>query len=551
MENVNTKLNSLIQNALITSRRLVASGDAETACSILQNFINEEGEHAVILRELGRIKMLQKRPHEAVPLFERVLELIDAEKIVFEQKPILSVPLSISLNLIEQENLSDSDLSFIESVSHEMEAKRNYYEFDDDSLNDATTTSQSETISQYLKTTQKSSQVDNPQDVLDSVEFENILDESFDEITEEELFGLDFSQIIDETTESESLEDIPFFDPTNLTNFAFEYSWEEYEPVGVEYDDEITENEIFSLPTENRLTRLERARQVALELGDEYDWDEDGIDVLTKIFFKHGWNATRRSMRWELDAGVTPFELLLAEKAREIWFEYTEFSEARHGRYGISHKYLNLSWPNALLLIRSFGAYPDPAEIEKLLIDLYDTYQNKASLIDAYGSFTKYLEYHIGRGRSALRESPWLSFDANDYEAEAEALDLEGVDKICSQKNLHSALLELGIHIECLDIHRIDSCLKSKPTIQEDMDNQAGTIEKNNKSTQIQSQHDCTKNIPSSKIGDMVKINSGRFKNYEGQIIGINITKQKFKILISLSCQWTELTIKFDKVINI
>ena len=78
-----------------------------------------------------------------------------------------------------------------------------------------------------------------------------------------------------------------------------------------------------------------------------------------------------------------------------------------------------------------------------------------------------------------------------------------------------------------------------------------GKIENSNKSTQIQSQYDDTKNIPSSNIGDMVKINTGRFKDYEGKIIGINITKQKFKILISVSCQWTELTIKFDNVINI
>ncbi len=547
----NERLQSQLKNALHESKQLVTSGQTDMACTLLENFLTEEDENAVILSELGRIKMLQRKPHEAVPLFERALTLFQAEKLISEQKNKQNNTSIISVNIVASEHLSESDLSFIEEISHKVMAKRKYYEFDDDeSSTVAVITPYSETISQYLHNTQKIDQDEIFQEHQDSNGSETTLDELSDElISEEESFGLDFSDIIEETTESEVLEDTFYDDAASLTDFAYEHAWEEYEPTGVECDDEITENDIFSLPVDNRLTRLERARQVALELGDEYDWDEDGIDVLTEIFFKHGWSSTRRSMRRELDAGVTPFELLLAEKAREIWFEYTEFSEARHRRYGISHKYIHLSWPNAFLLIRSFGAYPDPAEIEKLLIDLYYTYHNKASLIGVYGSFTQYLEYHIGRGRSALKDSPWLSFNANEYEAET--LDLEGVDKICSQKNLHSDLLALGVDLESLDIHRMDSCRKFKYPIQEDTDNQVGKIENSNKSTQIQSQYDDTKNIPSSNIGDMVKINTGRFKDYEGKIIGINITKQKFKILISVSCQWTELTIKFDNVINI
>jgi hypothetical protein len=527
-----------IQGIIIKSKQLCELGRMEEACAILENCLVEGDDNPLVLRSIARIKMAQHKPHEAVPLLKRALALIQEEKYIQLEKLKERRNQNTIFEQDKERCLSDSDISFIEEISHEVKAQRIYYEWDDTtSPVDEKILYHHESSKQSLAPFQHSNQEYISEESLSSKEIETISDDfSHDLSFQDELFGLDESDITEEFLELEALEDILPTNSANLTDFAYEHAWDEFEPIGVEYDDEITGTDIFNLPTDNRLTRLERARQVALELGIEYGWDEDGINVLTMIFFKHWWSATRRSMRRELEAGVTPDELILAEQVREIWREYPEFSEAHHRAFEISQRYFHLSWPNALSLIRSFGAYPDPAEIEKLLVDLYEHWRDKPSLIYAYSSFRHYIEYQIGRGRSTLKEPPNLSFESENYNSE----EWEGgqTDSPDNEAELRKKLLALGVDLESLDIHRLDSCRKWDYLFLQNTEIENNTP--NNKHID-----GASKNINEFHIGDKVKIISGRFKNYEGEIIGINLNKQKLSVLISFSCQLKEVKVKF------
>ena len=62
-----------------------------------------------------------------------------------------------------------------------------------------------------------------------------------------------------------------------------------------------------------------RALQNAIALCEGYNWDADGIRILSEIFERYGWNATRRAVERQLRLGLNASELKQAFVVREIW----------------------------------------------------------------------------------------------------------------------------------------------------------------------------------------------------------------------------------------
>ena len=58
--------------------------------------------------------------------------------------------------------------------------------------------------------------------------------------------------------------------------------------------------------TDGRVSREVRARQEATQLGQEYAWNERGIELLAEVFERYFWSSTKASMRRELEKGMTP-----------------------------------------------------------------------------------------------------------------------------------------------------------------------------------------------------------------------------------------------------
>ena len=193
-----------------------------------------------------------------------------------------------------------------------------------------------------------------------------------------------------------------------------EYDWREFEYEPDDFDKKISREEFTDVDID-RITRNERAFQLAVELGDKYGCNKKGIKLLAEILEEYGWSATKKSLERELQNGMKPEDLEMASAIREIWKEYPEFSTAYWGNHGdrstsLSHRYLNLSWPAALAFVRCFDSYPDPVEIEDLFLELYHRWIANPSFQPQSSSFYAYLRYHFGLVHGSLDIMPGLIF---------------------------------------------------------------------------------------------------------------------------------------------
>jgi hypothetical protein len=196
--------------------------------------------------------------------------------------------------------------------------------------------------------------------------------------------------------------------------------WDEFALDADDFDEAPTREELVAVQSEGRLTRSQRARQQAIDLGLEYDWDEDGVDVLTEVFTRYWWSQCKESMRRELQAGLRPNELQLALQLREIWSSHPEFA-MDFGRLNgstllgtTSPVYRNLSWPMALALVRSTERYPDIDCLEQLLCDLFDEWYTHSHLRRRCKSFNLFLYFRLGLARQELRAWPQWTFEPED-----------------------------------------------------------------------------------------------------------------------------------------
>ncbi len=156
---------------------------------------------------------------------------------------------------------------------------------------------------------------------------------------------------------------------------------------------------VQTVRTTGQISRHSRALQQAIEVGEEFNWDETGIQLLASVFEKYGWNSAKRAVRKQLEHGLIPDELSIAVQIRELWDERTEFSID----FGWSSYFANmvcgaskdhyhaLSWGASIQLIRLTNPLPDIAEIEHLLDELYATWYNCRYLHDSFPSFYRYL----------------------------------------------------------------------------------------------------------------------------------------------------------------
>lgn len=191
--------------------------------------------------------------------------------------------------------------------------------------------------------------------------------------------------------------------------------WDEHIFESDEYDDAPD----IGIPVQvvritDQISRSQRARQQAIEIGEEFNWDKTGIELLTDIFTKYGWNSAKRAMQRELGKGLTPAELQIAAAIREIWCECPEFSINFGWRRlwansvcGASRDHFAvLSWPTAIQLTRLTSSLPDVDEIQHVLDELYALWYSSNRLQNHYPSFHKYLR-------------SWLDFIANQTDLDS------------------------------------------------------------------------------------------------------------------------------------
>jgi hypothetical protein len=155
------------------------------------------------------------------------------------------------------------------------------------------------------------------------------------------------------------------------------------------FDDEVAYED--SNGRSDRLSREDRALQKAAELIGGANWPFSTLPLVQQIFVMSGWGATRLALEREIEKGLTPQELILASHIKVIWAENDIYWIAfdKTGSSRLSHQVL--SWPTALLIVRSFDLLPQLEELEVFLEGLFASWYENNILRRAFRAFARYL----------------------------------------------------------------------------------------------------------------------------------------------------------------
>ena len=200
-----------------------------------------------------------------------------------------------------------------------------------------------------------------------------------------ELSDNEVSSSLDEVYESEDFfaekEEKDSSDSVDHSEMYFDSDDEEYD---LSWADDI------HVEVGGKLTKDDRAWQVAMEVAAEYELDQGETENLAEIFIANGWSACRIAMERELSQGTSLEELLFAAEVKEVWEEYPEFYNEFETAYRI------MSWPLALSILCSFEGYPVIEEIEQMLLRLFEHWRRDKISTLIFRTFLEYLYDKFG-----------------------------------------------------------------------------------------------------------------------------------------------------------
>lgn len=168
-----------------------------------------------------------------------------------------------------------------------------------------------------------------------------------------------------------------------------------------------------------KISREDRALQKAAELIGKANWPLSTLPLIQQIFVLSGWGQTRLALEREIDKGLTPDELILAAHIKVIWSENDIYWIAfdKTGSSRLSHYVL--SWPTALLIVRSFESLPQVEEIEVFLENLFTSWYENIALRRAFKAFGRYLWFRFANLEGCLPANQPFDFcDPHELPAE-------------------------------------------------------------------------------------------------------------------------------------
>ncbi len=453
--------------------RLVAAGLRKSAIDIIQEYLEIIPNDQVMFRALGRIYLLEKKPNLAVKYLQ--LSLNNSHSEINKKDTTESYGL---------DDLNADDLTYIDEAAHSSENSYVYASEDtSDNLADTLTKQIPNTLispplsntilsdqdnnlsndsdhqsvtSGVVLTNSKSnhiqqgfvesnfSQKRNPiLDIKDSVTT-NKADSShrqedlfstlftsatstengqYDLFNDEEELSIDGFE--DDEFETDEEEDILIISEFEDVLIEKEFNWDDLDDFE-EIDEQETSDRFYydQVLTEGKLDRQQRAKQIAVEVMQTYDWAKETLPLLQQVFYENGWAAARSAIEREMAKGLTQEELELALYIRSLWTEnqqyWISFIHIESNQHGQQTRaaYKNMSWPESLRIIRSFNNVPSEEEIEYFVDELYDDWYCSAKLQRQYKAFIKYLKYRTGSVRRSLPGNEIFSFiDSYDKES--------------------------------------------------------------------------------------------------------------------------------------
>lgn len=148
---------------------------------------------------------------------------------------------------------------------------------------------------------------------------------------------------------------------------------------------------------DTRISPWQKAEKVAADFILYADWHEKHLDFMTNIFCTNGYGATRKALQYLLERNMTFEELYLAYCVREYWQQNESYWITFNGIGAFnrftSPLYSQLSWRQALSIVRYFTELPEPEEIEFFLEEEFSYWFNHSALRRTHPVFIKYLAY--------------------------------------------------------------------------------------------------------------------------------------------------------------
>lgn len=188
-----------------------------------------------------------------------------------------------------------------------------------------------------------------------------------------------------------------------------EFSWYDFDGLG-EFDELAHSDTEEEIQKNGKISREDRARQIAVDVLDKYGWDNKYLILLQQVFVENGWSAARVAIEREIDNNLQPEELALARKIRLFWSQNEQYWITFHKIKSnapfqqAEAAYNNMSWLEALRIIRCFPTYPDIEEIYMYIDETYDYWYNNIGLHSRFKAFLKFLRYRTWMINCALSD---------------------------------------------------------------------------------------------------------------------------------------------------
>jgi predicted Zn finger-like uncharacterized protein len=193
-----------------------------------------------------------------------------------------------------------------------------------------------------------------------------------------------------------------------------QYEWNEFDYEPDEFDENIRPPEHEVVDTDKEVPGEDRSFQMAMEIGEQYEWGREEVKLLARVFYEHGWSLTRNYILRELELGMTFDEFQLAVKIREIWHSHTEFSigyslKGSFGDDSLKYRsvYKNPAWSLCLKIIRKFDSRPDPEEIEQHFLTLFSIWKFSSELQDRHITYYGFIKEIVNGDDASLDMLVW------------------------------------------------------------------------------------------------------------------------------------------------
>lgn len=200
--------------------------------------------------------------------------------------------------------------------------------------------------------------------------------------------------------------------------------WQDFDEDLVDIEEtDVREEPWTEVETDGRIERSRQALQKAIDLCVDYNWDVEGIQILAEVFERYGWSATRAAVERQLRLGLSSSELRQAFAVREIWESYPEFSTA-----SMRHYSSYLSWPVALMIVRSYEWLPEREELEVFLSEAFTRWKWHSHSSHYYSDFLSYLIATVRHAANYSLSYPGAIFDVDRFFRERVIQDESGYD---------------------------------------------------------------------------------------------------------------------------